>query len=92
MGRVVLDMRGLIPFGESVEDDRCVNQTGYHGTSKCKNQQEPYKAELQDATYKCDLQQKSKHRYAPPAAPIDEAVPMTFVMLSAMPAAPPKIA
>ena len=46
MGRVVLDMRGLIPFGESVEDDRCVNQTGYHGTSKCKNQQEPYKAEL----------------------------------------------
>jgi hypothetical protein len=46
MGRVVLDMGSLIPFGESVEDDRCVNQTGYHGTSKRKNQEEPYKAEL----------------------------------------------
>jgi hypothetical protein len=46
MGGVVLDMGGLIPFGEGVEDDRCVNQTDYHGTSKHKNQEEPYKAEL----------------------------------------------
>jgi hypothetical protein len=46
MGRVVLDMGSLIPFGEIVEDNRRINQTRYQSTGKYQKQGEPNEAEL----------------------------------------------
>jgi hypothetical protein len=93
MGRVRLDMRKITPLHYRTHYHVCVDQSRNQNPEKDRKERESDKPKQKDATNKSSLQSGAKDRSQnPPAIPIDVAVPMTFLMLSAIPAAPPKIA
>jgi hypothetical protein len=84
----------LTPLSYRLENGVRISKPCNESASKNQRQRYSDESELQYAPNESDLQYEAEHGcQAPPAAiPIDDAVPMTFVTLSAIPAAPPKIA